>query len=194
MRPDVFSGDVEFNAPERVIARRRYDALLCPFCTSRFLGRVQARSHHNALRAKHHRCGQSATVGSRHCVAQGGETGGHGISQGSITLVSAVVDALDCRVPVLLAGGAFGYGINSHGHALHLANEQCVGVLHASRKGLRISKGEPDGYGPGRKCLIEEMGPSREAPGDEADAEGQLAGGIGLIKIANSRSSQVESL
>ena len=39
-------------------------------------------------------------------VAQGGEAGGHGISQGSFTLVPEVVDALGDKVPVLLAGGA----------------------------------------------------------------------------------------
>lgn len=38
-------------------------------------------------------------------VAQGGEAGGHGISQGSLTLVPAVVDAIGDKVPVLLAGG-----------------------------------------------------------------------------------------
>ena len=38
-------------------------------------------------------------------VAQGGEAGGHGISQGSLTLVPAVVDAVGDRVPVVLAGG-----------------------------------------------------------------------------------------
>ncbi|HMF13384.1 MAG TPA: nitronate monooxygenase, partial [Gemmataceae bacterium] len=39
-------------------------------------------------------------------VAQGGEAGGHGISQGSFTLIPAVVDAIGAQVPVLLAGGA----------------------------------------------------------------------------------------
>ena len=39
-------------------------------------------------------------------VAQGGEAGGHGVSQGSFTLVPAVVDAIGDEVPVLLAGGA----------------------------------------------------------------------------------------
>ncbi|MGE0700284.1 MAG: NAD(P)H-dependent flavin oxidoreductase, partial [Hyphomicrobiaceae bacterium] len=39
-------------------------------------------------------------------VAQGGEAGGHGISQGSLTLVPAVVDAVGAKVPVVLAGGA----------------------------------------------------------------------------------------
>lgn len=39
-------------------------------------------------------------------VAQGGEAGGHGISQGSLTLVPAVVDAVGSQVPVVLAGGA----------------------------------------------------------------------------------------
>ena len=39
-------------------------------------------------------------------VAQGGEAGGHGISQGSLTLVPAVVDAVGSKVPVVLAGGA----------------------------------------------------------------------------------------
>src|SRR5262249_1237072 len=39
-------------------------------------------------------------------VAQGGEAGGHGVSQGSFTLVPAVVDAIGDKVPVLLAGGA----------------------------------------------------------------------------------------
>ena len=39
-------------------------------------------------------------------VAQGGEAGGHGISQGSFTLVPAVVDAIGDKVPVVLAGGA----------------------------------------------------------------------------------------
>src|SRR5262249_13190544 len=38
-------------------------------------------------------------------VAQGGEAGGHGISQGALTLLPAVVDATGGRVPVLLAGG-----------------------------------------------------------------------------------------
>src|SRR5262249_31724697 len=41
-------------------------------------------------------------------VAQGGEAGGHGISQGSFTLVPAVVDAIGDKVPGLLAGGAAG--------------------------------------------------------------------------------------
>ena len=39
-------------------------------------------------------------------VAQGGEAGGHGVSQGSFTLVPAVVDAIGDQVPVLPAGGA----------------------------------------------------------------------------------------
>jgi nitronate monooxygenase len=39
-------------------------------------------------------------------VAQGGEAGGHGISQSSLTLVPAVVDAVGSKVPVVLAGGA----------------------------------------------------------------------------------------
>src|SRR5262249_60871123 len=39
-------------------------------------------------------------------VAQGGEAGGHGVSQGSFTLVPAVVDAIGDEGPVLLAGGA----------------------------------------------------------------------------------------
>lgn len=39
-------------------------------------------------------------------VAQGGEAGGHGISQSSLTLLPAVVDAVGGRVPVVLAGGA----------------------------------------------------------------------------------------
>ena len=39
-------------------------------------------------------------------VAQGGEAGGHGISQSSLTLVPAVVDAVGNKVPVVLAGGA----------------------------------------------------------------------------------------
>lgn len=39
-------------------------------------------------------------------VAQGGEAGGHGISQSSFTLVPAVVDAVGADVPVVLAGGA----------------------------------------------------------------------------------------
>jgi nitronate monooxygenase len=39
-------------------------------------------------------------------VAQGGEGGGHGISQSSLTLVPAIVDAVGGRVPVILAGGA----------------------------------------------------------------------------------------
>jgi len=39
-------------------------------------------------------------------VAQGGEAGGHGVSQGCFTLVPAVVDAIGDKVPVLLAGGA----------------------------------------------------------------------------------------
>jgi len=39
-------------------------------------------------------------------VAQGGEAGGHGISQGAFTLAPAIVDAVGDRVPVLLAGGA----------------------------------------------------------------------------------------
>src|SRR5262249_37148935 len=39
-------------------------------------------------------------------VAQGGEAGGHGVSQGSFTLVPAVVDAIGDEVPVLLAGAA----------------------------------------------------------------------------------------
>ncbi len=39
-------------------------------------------------------------------VAQGGEAGGHGISQSSLTLVPAVVDAVGAKVPVVLAGGA----------------------------------------------------------------------------------------
>ena len=39
-------------------------------------------------------------------VAQGGEAGGHGISQSSLTLVPAVVDAVGDKVPVMLAGGA----------------------------------------------------------------------------------------
>lgn len=39
-------------------------------------------------------------------VAQGGEAGGHGVSQSSLTLVPAVVDAVGDTVPVMLAGGA----------------------------------------------------------------------------------------
>jgi nitronate monooxygenase len=39
-------------------------------------------------------------------VAQGGEAGGHGISQSSLTLVPAVVDAIAGKAPVVLAGGA----------------------------------------------------------------------------------------
>lgn len=39
-------------------------------------------------------------------VAQGGEAGGHGIAQGSLTLVPSIVDAVGSRVPVVLAGGA----------------------------------------------------------------------------------------
>lgn len=39
-------------------------------------------------------------------VAQGGEAGGHGVAQSSLTLVPAIVDAVGDRVPVLLAGGA----------------------------------------------------------------------------------------
>lgn len=39
-------------------------------------------------------------------VAQGGEAGGHGIAQSSLTLAPAVCDAVGDRVPILLAGGA----------------------------------------------------------------------------------------
>jgi nitronate monooxygenase len=39
-------------------------------------------------------------------VAQGAEAGGHGISQSSLTLVPAVVDAIAGKAPVVLAGGA----------------------------------------------------------------------------------------
>lgn len=39
-------------------------------------------------------------------VAQGGEAGGHGVSQSSLTLVPAIVDAVGSKVPVVLAGGA----------------------------------------------------------------------------------------
>jgi nitronate monooxygenase len=39
-------------------------------------------------------------------VAQGGEAGGHGIAQGSLTLVPAIVDAIAGKAPVALAGGA----------------------------------------------------------------------------------------
>src|SRR5262249_41132870 len=39
-------------------------------------------------------------------LAQGGEAGGHGISQSSLTLVPAVADAVDGKVPIVLAGGA----------------------------------------------------------------------------------------
>lgn len=39
-------------------------------------------------------------------VAQGGEAGGHGIAQGSLTLVPEIVDAIGSKVPVVLAGGA----------------------------------------------------------------------------------------
>ena len=39
-------------------------------------------------------------------VAQGGEAGGHGLSQSSLTLVPAIVDAVGGTIPVALAGGA----------------------------------------------------------------------------------------
>jgi nitronate monooxygenase len=39
-------------------------------------------------------------------VAQGGEAGGHGVEQSSLTLVPAVADAVGSKVPVALAGGA----------------------------------------------------------------------------------------
>ena len=39
-------------------------------------------------------------------VAQGGEAGGHGIAQSSLTLVPSIVDAVGGHVPVVLAGGA----------------------------------------------------------------------------------------
>jgi nitronate monooxygenase len=39
-------------------------------------------------------------------IAQGGEAGGHGISQSSFTLVPAVVNAVAGKAPVVLAGGA----------------------------------------------------------------------------------------
>ena len=47
-----------------------------------------------------------AALGADIVVAQGGEAGGHGISQSSFTLVPAVVDAVGSNVPVVLAGGA----------------------------------------------------------------------------------------
>ena len=47
-----------------------------------------------------------AALGADIVVAQGGEAGGHGISQSSFTLVPAVVDAVGSKVPVVLAGGA----------------------------------------------------------------------------------------
>lgn len=39
-------------------------------------------------------------------LAQGGEAGGHGVSQSSLTLVPAIVDAVGDKVPVVLSGGA----------------------------------------------------------------------------------------
>ncbi len=45
-------------------------------------------------------------MGADIVVAQGGEAGGHGISQCSLTLVPSIVDAVGGKVPVVLAGGA----------------------------------------------------------------------------------------
>jgi nitronate monooxygenase len=39
-------------------------------------------------------------------VAQGGEAGGHGISQSSLTLIPTIADAVGDQVPIVLAGGA----------------------------------------------------------------------------------------
>lgn len=49
---------------------------------------------------------EAVSKGADIIVAQGGEAGGHGISQSSLTLTPAVVDAVAGRVPVVLAGGA----------------------------------------------------------------------------------------
>lgn len=49
---------------------------------------------------------EAVSKGADIIVAQGGEAGGHGIPQSSLTLVPAVVDAVGDRVPVVLAGGA----------------------------------------------------------------------------------------
>jgi nitronate monooxygenase len=48
----------------------------------------------------------AVSTGADIVVAQGGEAGGHGILQSSLTLVPAVVDAIGEKAPVVLAGGA----------------------------------------------------------------------------------------
>lgn len=49
---------------------------------------------------------EAVDLGADIIVAQGGEAGGHGIAQGSLTLVPSIVDAVGSQVPVALAGGA----------------------------------------------------------------------------------------
>ncbi len=71
-----------------------------------FVARVKAAGAHVVCQVQSVAMAREAVAaGCDIVVAQGSDAGGHGISQGSISLLPAVVDAVGERVPVALAGG-----------------------------------------------------------------------------------------